>query len=527
MSNATSPKSFTLWLFLIALSFIVTFWGFVTPLFEFPDEQVHLETVDYVARYGHVPGNFTPDVTLEMYKTQELLGTLRNDQGQNDYTYHPEYRLEYVNSLLGKYEDEIKSFNTPNNRLIKVKLEGARYPLAYYLYSSYWLKLVGSSDIITRSFAVRLGSLPLALFMAYFIYQTGMLLFHHSKLALTLTALTFLQPMFSFVTAGTNSDNLHNLLFFALVYYCLLLIKHGLSRQTLASLLIISVLDIYTKTQGYLTVPLIALAIFISVLRQRHWKTLVLLSILSTVFLLFTTEKWLGFLTSANNRGVSFIPFLNFSINKLISQNIVWYWGVFKWLGVVLPPLYWQLANRVVLLSAAGLGLYGWKILKKKKIIADPYITFYLLVSCIFYALAIYWADWVHHKNLGYSMGIQARYFFPTINAHIALLMTGILSLGWSSRIRLWLRRGLVFLFFWLQLGGLWRLLTSYYSLSSLPEFITQISQYKPFYLKGDWWYLWGIIYLVSLTYLLKKLLAVDSSRLDQLPQKPPSNKVV
>src|SRR3989339_2013091 len=129
MSNASSPKPFTPWLFLIALSFIVTFWGFVTPLFEFPDEQVHLETVDYVARYGHVPGNFTPDVTLEMYKTQELLGTLRNDQGQNDYTYHPEYRLEYVNSLLGKYEDEIKSFNTPNNRLIKVKLEGARYPL--------------------------------------------------------------------------------------------------------------------------------------------------------------------------------------------------------------------------------------------------------------------------------------------------------------------------------------------------------------------------------------------------------------
>lgn len=526
MLNVVKPQSSTPWLFLIALSFIVAFWGFVTPMFEFPDEQVHLETVDYVARYGHVPSNFTPDVTLEMSKTQELLGTLRNDLGQNKYTYHPEYRLEYSNSLIGKYEDEIKSFNTVKNRIIKVKLEGARYPIAYYLYSSYWFKLVGEADLITRSFVVRLGSLPIAFLMAYFIYQTGLLLFNRSKLALTLTTLVFLQPMFSFLTAGVNSDNLHNLLFFALIYYCLILIKRGLSRRTLVNLLIIGVLDIYTKTQGYLTVPFIALAILIYMIRQRRWRTLAIISLIFAIFLLFTKDTWLGFIFSANNRGVSFIPFLNFSVNKLVSQNIVWYWGVFKWLGVVLPPIYWRVANRIVLLSTLGLGLYGWKVLKKKKLIADQSMTLYLLLATIMYALAIFLADWLHHKNMGYSMGIQARYFFPTINAHLALLMVGILSIGWSVRWRLSLRRGLILLFLWLQLGGLWRLLTSYYSVSSLPEFITQISQYKPFYLKGEWWYLWGILYLISIIYLLKISLTAGKHHPLELSQKLHSSKV-
>jgi hypothetical protein len=168
-----------------------------------------------------------------------------------------------------------------------------------------------------------------------------------------------------------------------------------------------------------------------------------------------------------------------------------------------------------------------WKVLRHKKVITDIYSFHFIFSSAIFYAIAIFWADWIHHKNLAYSMGIQARYFFPTINAHLALLMLGILSFGWSARIRFWLRRGLILLFMWLQLGGLWRLATSYYSVSSVQEFIIQVSQYKPFYLKGEWWYLWGTLYLISLIYLLKISLAAHTHRPLKLSQKPHSSKVL
>src|SRR3989339_1851289 len=351
--------------YFLAITFVVSFWGFVTPMFEFPDEQVHLETVTYVADHGQVPGDFTSDVTQEMYKTQEYLGTLRNDLGQNLYTYHPEYRIEYTDTLNGKYEEEIKNLNTKVNRTTYLKLEGARYPIAYYLYSSFWLKMVDQADLITRSFVVRLGSLPLTLLAAIYAYKTGLLLFCKPKIAITLASIIFLQPMYSFVGASVNSDIFHNLLFFALVYYCLAMIKRGISWQSFIPLLVIVFLDIYTKTQGYLTIPLIFMAMLTTLVKYRQWKILATLFAIFIVFLVFTTDKWLGFIISTNNSGITPLSFFNFSSNKLVAQNIVWFWGVFKWLGVVLPPIYWQIANRVVLLGILGFAIYIWKVLKK------------------------------------------------------------------------------------------------------------------------------------------------------------------
>lgn len=488
----------------LAIVGVIMGWVMIVPLFEFPDEQVHLETVEYVARHGQIPPQKVKDVTIEMYKTQELLGTLRDSQGNNRYTYHPEHHVEYTGTLIGKYENEIKLLNTEDNRNTYVREEAARYPVAYYLYSSFWLKLVDQADLITRSYFVRFGSLPLAFLMAYFTYHIGFLLFCRSKLALTLTILTVFQPMFSFVTAGVNSDNLHNVLFTGLIYYCLKLIKSGISWGVLGSSLAIVFLDIYTKPQGYIAVPLIMLALMIGSFKRREWRLILGVVLAFIAILILSSNIWLNYFSLSNSRGATLPAFFDFSLNKLLTQNVVWYWGVFKWLGVVLPPIYWQVANRVVLVSAVGCLIYLWKVFKKKKLVADPYSIFFVLCSTIIYALAIYWADWQHHKSLGYSLGIQARYFFPVIVAQMSLLITGILSLGWSITSAKWLRRALVILFAWLQLGALWHVIRIYYSANTMSDLITQASQYKPDFAKGEWWYLWIAIYVVSLGYLLK-----------------------
>jgi hypothetical protein len=211
----------------------------------------------------------------------------------------------------------------------------------------------------------------------------------------------------------------------------------------------------------------------------------------------------MSFALIGNARNISFVEYLRFSANKLLAQNVVWYWGVFKWLGVVLPPIYWRVANRIVLLSAVGLVIYVWRVIKKKYVVATPLSIVYLLLVTVIYALSIFWADWQHEKNVGFSLGIQARYFFPTLVAHMALLMTGILSLGWTAKVRLWLRRGLILLFVWLQLGGLWRLLSVYYDTSSIHILFTQMSQYKPDLMKGNWWYVWSGLYVCALVYLM------------------------
>lgn len=480
-------------------------WSFVTPVFEFPDEQGHIAMVQFVAEQGRIPVGKEQDLTQELKLSEDLLGTFRDSKGNNKYTYHPEYQIEYTNSLIGKYESNIISLNTDTNRQTNVWTEAARYPRLYYDYESIWYKLVGGGDIILRIYMMRLGSVALALTTAFIIYQSGILVFAKKSYALTLTMLVMLQPMYSFLSAGVNSDNLHNLLFAAVLYCGISIVKSGLSPKILASTTTLVAMDIMSKPQGFISIPILILAVFINFIHTKKWRLITILAAIGVGLAIFTFSPWNPYrewVNPVNVHNSSLIEFIKFSANKLIAQNIVWYWGVFKWLGVVLPPIYWQVANKIVLIAVVGLLVYLWKVLTKRKIIANPRVTAFLLLSIIIYTTVIYWFDWQFTQKIGYSLGVQARYFFPTISAQMALLMIGILSLGWNESIRIWLGRALVVFIVWMQLGGLWRLITSYYDVSSVQTFITQASQYKPWFAKGDWWYLWGALYLSSLTYL-------------------------
>ena len=497
--------------FTLAIVGVILGWIMVVPAFEFPDEQAHLGTVSYLVDTGAMPSYEKQDLTQEMAQSQKLLGIFRDGLGNNLYTYHPEHHVDYVSGLIGLYEPEIKALNNPVDRDTYVGSEAAKYPPLYYRFTSLYMSMVNGSDILTRLYVSRLGGLDIALLMAITLWNIGYLIFKKKIYANTLTFMVMLQPMISFVTAGVNSDNLHNLWFALIIYFCLRIVQNGLKLKEIIFISLTLALDIYTKPQGFIALPIIAIAVIIGIIRYREWKMLGLISIVGTIALFLSRSQWesyIGLLNIGNTTGVSFIEYLRFSANKLVAQNVVWYWGVFKWLGVVLPPIYWRVANRVVLLSALGLAIYYWKIIKKRKIFAEPYAVSFMLLASIVYALTIFWYDWQHTKMNGYSLGIQARYFFPTIVAHMTILMTGIISLGWNTASRKWLRRILILLFIWLQLGGIWRIITIYYPGLSLSEIISQASQYKPIFAKGNWWYLWGGIYLVSIFYLFKNSLS-------------------
>lgn len=508
--------------YFLAIVGVILGWVMVVPTFEFPDEQAHFGTVTLLLDKGSMPVYQGADLSLEMAETQKILGTFRDGYGNNRFTYHPEYHTPYSDGLVGIDEDLIDSYNNSEYRDTYIGSEAAKYPPLYYRYLSLYTWLVNSRDLITRLYVTRIGGLDIVFIMAIVVYQIGYLIFRKQIYARTLTFLVMLQPMMSFVTAGVNSDNLHNLWFMLVIYLSLLLIERGIKLKYLFSLSLVIALDIYTKPQGFIAIPVALIGLVLAVIRYRQWKLLSYSLVLGLVVLLLGYEQWEKYrhlLNVANTRGGEFIEYLRFSANKLLAQNVVWYWGVFKWLGVVLPPIYWRVMNRVVLLSAVGLGVYLWKLFKKKKTIIKPFGFSFLLIASITYALIIFWYDWQHTKITGYSLGIQARYFFPTIVAHMALLMTGIISLGWTPYIRKGLRQALVILFLWLQLGGIWRIISIYYPALSLEGIILQASQYKPDFAKGNWWYLWGSIYLYSLSYLVTTTLSTNLKRIKRIKQ--------
>jgi len=495
--------------FSLAIVGVITAWMMVVPVFEFPDEQAHFGSVSYLISHNSMPVYDKQDLTIEMAETQKLLGVFRSDMGQNRYTYHPEYHPEYTGTNIGLYEEEIKSLNTVQNRDSYVGSEAAKYPPLYYLLGSIYARLVNQSDIITRVFVTRLVNLDIALLMAIVIWNIGILIFNNKIYAKLLTFMVMLQPMMSFVTAGINSDNLHNLLFFLILYLGLRLIRYELKIQDLLLLVVVIGLDIYTKPQGFIGIAVAGLSVLLAVVRSRKWKMLGWIGVIGLGAIVFGASQWeiyRGLFSVGNTHGATFVEYLRFSANKLVAQNVVWYWGVFKWLGVVLPAIYWRVANRIVLVSVIGFAIYWFKVWRKKsdKPIADPYSMFFMFTASILYALVIFWYDWQHTKQNGYSLGIQARYFFPTIVAQMTLLMTGILSFAWNVRSRQWLRTALISIFLWLQLGGIWRIITIYYPGKNLPDIITMASQYKPEFAKGEWWYLWVLVYGVSLIYLIR-----------------------
>ncbi len=494
------------WFWLLPIIGVISFWSFATPIFEFPDEQAHLESVEFIAKEGRKPRLSEFDMTKEMQDTQEYLGTLRDKLGNNKLTYHPEYHVKYSSGLIGENELAIKSLNTEELRSNYVAKEAADYPRLYYDYVGLWDKLFWGSDIFIRATIMRVSNILLAALTAYVVYKIGLLVFASAPRARTLALLVMLQPMYSFLSAGVNSDNLHNLLFSIIILLGLQIIKSGMNLKTFSLSLFVVWLDMITKPQGYIAVPILITAYLIKIVSDRKWKQLAYIvagGLAFTTLIMSPINPYLDWINKPNIHNANLVEFLRFSLNKLVAQNIVWYWGVFKWLGVVLPPMYWQVANRLVMFSGLGLILYFWKSFKHKKIVTSSPFTIFLILSTVIYVGAIYYFDWQYNKAVGYSLGVQARYFFPTISAQMSLLMIGILSFGHNKIVRTWLRKGLVVFIVWMQLGGIWRLLGSYYDLSNFNNFMTQISQYKPDFLKGDWWYLWILIYLSSVGAIL------------------------
>lgn len=487
---------------------VLSFWSFATPIFEFPDEQAHVESVEFLRDNHRKPGLKEFDMTNEMFETQNYLGTFRDERGNNKVTYHPEYHPLYSNSLTGRYETEIGALNNDIDRTTYVAKEAADYPRLYYDYVGAISSFVQGSSIFTRVYVMRIASLILAIATAVVVYGIGLTVFSSIPRARTLTTLVMLQPMYSFLSAGVNSDNLHNLLFAMIIWLGLQVVKSGMNQKIFLTSILVIILDMMTKPQGYIAVLILLSAYLIKILTDKKWKQLFFILICSIAFisLVFSTyNPYLDWVNKANLHNANFAEFLRFSISKLVTQNIVWYWGVFKWLGVVLPPMYWQVANRIILISGLGLVVYLWRVIKKKKLVTNPGLVIFLAVATITYISAIYYFDWQYHKAVGYSLGVQARYFFPTISAQMALLMVGILSLGPTKNIRTLLRKGLIIFIVWIQLGGIWRLLGSYYDLTDINNFIIQISQYKPDFLKGDWWWFWIAIYFGSIFAILVK----------------------
>ena len=464
-------------------------WALFIPLWHFPDEQAHFGHVAYLAEGGTLPMGRTNDLNQEIAISEQRLGTYRNKYGNNSFTYQPDYRLEYTDSLEGLYEAEIKSLPLSTRKEFKDP-ESAYYPHFFYRVSGLIYKLFYNQDIFIRVFALRLFWLFGHVFMVWLAWLIGKEVFPKDpKAAVTVAVLTSFQPMLSFVAAGVTGDNLHNLLFTAVIYFCLKL-RRKLAWKNLLGLTLVMILGFINKPQF-----LIALGIVVPILLWRF--RLVLGLIIAGLILLYTQGKlpYFEIKTDLARPDYTLWQHLVYTAQHTFREVLPWYWGVFRWLSLTLPRWVNQVMMRILLIAGIGLAI---KCYRKK---FDQ--GFWLIIwSAAVYFLALFFWDYQQVRNAGFPFGIQGRYYFPVIVPHMVLLVMGL------RQITNYLLLITDYWFIALNWIAFYWVTASYYDTSGFKTFIIQASQYKPDFAKGAWLaavlFLYAILTLIFSIKLLK-----------------------
>lgn len=481
-----------LFIFLIIIKSFI--WSLFIPLWHTPDEQAHFGHVAYLAEGGQLPMGRTNDLTQEIAISEQLLGTYRNKYGNNSFTYKPEYRLEYTNTLLGQYEQEIKTLPVSTRKEFKDP-ESAYYPHFFYRVSGLIYKIFYSSDLFIRVFSIRLFWLFTHVILVWLAWKIGQLIFPKSRFsALSVAILTGFQPMLTFVSSGVTSDNLHNLLFTAIIYFSLKLNRKITWKDLLGLAVVMSL--------GYVNKPqfLIAFAIVIPVL-LKCWRWLLGLIIAGAIGLfLFGKLPYLEIRTNLVRPDYTLWQHLIYTANHTFREVLPWYWGVFRWLSLTLPRWINQIMMRILLLAGIGLVI---KFFKRK---FEP--GFWIITwSTLVYFLALFFWDFQQVRNAGFPFGIQGRYYFPVIVSHLVLLIIGLKEVFnlILPKITNYLLLITNFWFIVLNWIAFYWLTASYYDTSNFNNFIIQASQYKPFFAKS-WW----LIIVLSLYLILSVIFSIQ-----------------
>jgi 4-amino-4-deoxy-L-arabinose transferase-like glycosyltransferase len=384
-------------------------WMIVVPVFQTPDEQAHFAQLSYMVENKTL--NIHPDknLSLEIATAEEILGTRRDEFGNNKYTYHPEY----------KNNSPIPSLSI-SSRITYVGKEAAMYPPLYYLTAAPFYLLGYNLDLAGRIYLVRFWSAVLVLLLTVTAYKVGKIIWEDEIMAISLAGIVGFQPMISFVGAGTHPDNLVNLISSVMILICLLVLKNGLRLRHIILLALLAWLGIQTKQTIFLLLPPLA-AIVAYGWSKKLWPiAVVLLALPIAAF----AGRWPIVYMPAGGTDPGLAEYAKFRGNKLLFEMWPWFWGVFKWLGVVLPRLPMQIVTRV-----AGISLIGATLrLFQKRDFEFKTLVFFLL-SATSYGLYLFLWDWRLMQSVGYSHGLQGRYLFVVIVPIMGIFLTGFSSL--------------------------------------------------------------------------------------------------
>jgi len=399
----------------IATLFVIlgTIYSLVTPIFEASDEIDHYPVVQYIATTGQLP--------VQHPGTESLW----HQEGSQPPLY---YLLSagltfWINTndlhtvLIRNPHAKLGIPLDPENKNMLVHTPAEAFP---------WRGTVLAVHLI-RFFGVLLG-----LGTVCFTYLLAREIDPANHwLPILAAAATAFNPMFIFISASVNNDNLTILLCSWTMWLCTRILKDGLTVHGSATLSITTALATISKISGLTLLPIIGLILLVYGLRPHQWRQVIYTAIAVAGAILLVASWWyvrnvilyhelLGLKTHIAVAGGRTIDLLS-----LIRQESygfwVAYWALFGAVNILADPVVYGF---YAVISVVGIiGLVVWLLRHLRAHATDSFLIPGILALQVLVVLVgvIRWTMQTYAS--------QGRLLFPALGALSTLTALGLLTI--------------------------------------------------------------------------------------------------
>jgi len=379
-----------------------------TPLFEASDELWHMGMVNHLADHHALP---VQDPNLPTDYEQE---------GSQPPLYY------WLSAQLVRALDrsDFHAVTQPNPHVM------AGIPLATHnknlvLHPERPPALKGS---ILAGYILRGVSLLLGLVTLVGTFQSAKLVLQSEKWAAIATAWVAFNPMFLFISASVNNDNLVIALNSLVIWLLLRMIERGYEPVTFWVLPILVALASLSKLSGNIPVPVIALVALVLSWRTKRWGAFFRLGFTLLGVWLVVSGWWyvrnlalygelFGTRMMAQVAGERLEPFTLMTLWQEFEGFRIAYWGLFGAVNILTWNGFYRLMDGFVLVACVGLVI---------TIIRDKTLPLKIMSLMAIFALAS--ASLIGWTSITYAS--QGRLLFPIVAATSPLLVLGLRSWG-------------------------------------------------------------------------------------------------
>lgn len=249
--------------------------------------------------------------------------------------------------------------------------------------------------------------------------------------------LTAFNPMFLFISASVNNDNLVTALNSLVIWLMLVLLRNGFTFRRSLLIAVLIALASLSKLSGLVLVPVVALAALWTACRRRDWRGLVTLGALMAGVWAVLAGWWyvrnvqlygelFGTGTMAAVAGMRENPFTFQTMLDEFQGFRFGYWGVFGAFNIMTFRPFYDVMDALTALALAGLAVHLWRARRDREQMAR--LLLIGLIVVIGAAAVIAWTAQTYAS--------QGRLLFPYVAAICPLLALGLAELTIWARIR-------------------------------------------------------------------------------------------